>query len=53
VRDFRRGFLRTLRQVHAAYPDARLSANAGGLVLEHSPPPVPPRQHPRALLTTP
>ncbi len=53
VRDFRRGFLRTLRQVHAAYPDARLSANAGGLVLEHSPPPVPPRQHPRALLATP
>lgn len=40
VRDFRRRFLDTLRQVQAVYPQARLSADDRGLTLEHSPPPV-------------
>ena len=40
LRDFRRGFLDTLRQVHAVYPGARLSADERGLTLEASPPPV-------------
>ena len=40
VRDFRRRFLDTLRQVQAVYPQARLSADERGLTLEHSPPPV-------------
>jgi hypothetical protein len=40
VRDFRRGFLRVLGQVQAVYPQARLSADGGGLTLEHSLPPV-------------
>ena len=41
VRDFRRRFLETLRQVQAVYPQARLTADGRGLTLEHSPPPVP------------
>lgn len=40
VRDFRRQFLRTLRQVTAVYPAARLEADERGLTLWHSPPPV-------------
>ena len=40
VRDFRKRFLATLRQVHAVYPEARLSADDRGLTLERSPPPV-------------
>ena len=40
LRDFRRGFLETLCQVHAVYPQARLSADERGLTLDHSPPPV-------------
>jgi hypothetical protein len=40
VRDFRKRFLGTLRQVHAVYPQARLSADEKGLTLEHSPPPI-------------
>lgn len=40
VRDFRRRFLGTLRQVVAVYPQARLIADDKGLILEHSPPPV-------------
>lgn len=40
VRDFRKRFLDTLRQVHAVYPQARLSADDRGLTLEQSPPPV-------------
>lgn len=40
VRDFRRRFLDTLRQVQAVYPEARLTADDRGLTLEHSPPPV-------------
>lgn len=43
VRDFRRTFLQTLRQVVAVYPTARLSGDDRGLTLEHSPPPVPAR----------
>jgi hypothetical protein len=43
LRDFRRHFLQTLRQVGLAYPSARISADNQGLTLEHSPPPVPPR----------
>ncbi|WP_149109716.1 replication protein RepA [Limnoglobus roseus] len=40
VRDFRRRFLDTLRQVQAVYPQAKLSADEQGMTLEHSPPPV-------------
>jgi hypothetical protein len=40
IRDFRRGFLDTLRQVHAVYPAARIFADERGLTLEASPPPV-------------
>jgi hypothetical protein len=47
VRDFRRKFLQTLHHVAAAYPTARMSANDRGLTLEHSAPPVPPRNQPR------
>jgi hypothetical protein len=46
VRDFRRRFLGTLRQVHAVYPQARFSADDRGLTLEHSPPPVAARPDP-------
>lgn len=44
LRDFRRDFLKTLHQVHAAYPHARLEVTEVGLILSNSPPPVPPRQ---------
>ena len=40
LRDFRKRFLATLRQVHAVYPQAKLSADERGLTLAHSPPPV-------------
>ncbi len=43
LRDFRRRFLKPLRQVADAYPGARIDADERGLTLEHSPPPVPPR----------
>ena len=43
LRDFRRNFLQTLHQVHAAYPQARIEADEVGLTLSQSPPPVPPR----------
>jgi hypothetical protein len=43
IRDFRRNFLHTLQQVHAAYPQARIEAEEVGLILSNSPPPVPPR----------
>ena len=46
LRDFRRQFLQTLRQVQAAYPHARISADEVGLTLSNSPPPVPPRYAP-------
>ena len=44
VRDFRRRFLKTLRQVTAVYPGARLESDEGGLRLLHSPPPIPSRR---------
>ena len=44
VRDFRRRFLHTLGQVGAAYPAAKMAADDRGLTLEHSPPPVAPKQ---------
>jgi hypothetical protein len=40
LRDFRKRFLETLRQVHAVYPQARFAADDKGVTLEHSPPPV-------------
>jgi hypothetical protein len=40
IRDFRRRFLETLRQVQAVYPQSRLSADERGITLEQSPPPV-------------
>lgn len=43
VRDFRRRFLHALPQVVSAYPAARVAADAKGLTLTHSAPPVPPR----------
>ena len=46
IRDFRKRFLETLRQVQAVYPHARLSADERGLTLEHSPPPVSGRAGP-------
>ena len=39
IRDFRRKFLRTLHQVAAAYPTARLTADDHGMTLSNSPPP--------------
>lgn len=44
LRDFRRQFLRTLRQVTSVYPDARMEVSAAGLTLHHSLPPIPSRQ---------
>jgi hypothetical protein len=49
VRDFRRKFLQTLQQVAAAYPTARISTDDRGLMLVHSPPPVPSKQHQKLL----
>jgi hypothetical protein len=49
VRDFRRCFLQTLHHVGAAYPTAHISADDRGLVLEHSPPPVPPKHQSKLL----
>ena len=49
VRDFRRSFLRTVRQVVSAYPAARLTSDNAGLTLQHSPPPVSPRSNPKLL----
>jgi hypothetical protein len=40
VRDFRRKFLLTLRQVMTVYPDARIQSNEKGVTLHHSPPPI-------------
>jgi len=50
VRDFRRKFLHTLRQVLATYPDAKLDSDERGLTLHHSRPPVAPRVHQVSLL---
>ena len=43
ARDFRRRFLQLLRQVHAAYPTARLECDDKGVSLYHSSPPIPSR----------
>jgi hypothetical protein len=40
LRDFRREFLATLQAVQAHYPAARIEADAVGLVLRNSRPPV-------------
>src|SRR3954470_13094585 len=40
LRDFRRFFLGTLRQVRAAYPEAGVDADGCGVTLRQSPPPV-------------
>jgi hypothetical protein len=40
IRDFRRQFLKTLHQVRAVYPSARLDCDERGVTLSHSPPPV-------------
>ncbi|MBY0456352.1 MAG: hypothetical protein K2V38_03340, partial [Gemmataceae bacterium] len=40
LRDFRRAFLTTLRQVLAVYPGARLEVSEQGVSLWTSPPPV-------------
>lgn len=44
LRDFRRRFLQVLKQVQAAYPDAKLETDEGGVTLFHSHPPVQSRQ---------
>lgn len=40
IRQFRKIFLETLKDVATQYPDARLSANERGLTLQHSAPPI-------------
>lgn len=44
VREFRRVFNRTLKQVQEAYPQARFDSDEQGLLLRHSKPPVASRQ---------
>ena len=51
IRFFRRAFLGVLEMVKLQYPAARVKADKGGLLLGHSPPPVPSRQ--MILLPTP
>jgi hypothetical protein len=41
IRDFRRKFLLTLRQIRAVYPDCRIETDEKGITLHHSPPPIP------------
>jgi Plasmid encoded RepA protein len=43
IRDFRRQFLHTLRQVQAAYPNAQVEADDRGMTLHNSRPPVAPK----------
>lgn len=45
IRDFRRKFLATLRQVQTAYPEARFTVDEQGTMLCHSRPPVAKRIH--------
>ena len=40
IRQFRSVFLKTLKDVQTQYPDAKLEANEGGLLLKQSNPPV-------------
>lgn len=41
MRDFKRAFLRELKQVLVVYPEAKVSDSASGLVMHPSPPHVP------------
>ena len=41
MRDFKRAFLRELKQVLVVYPEAKVSDSASGLVMHSSPPHVP------------
>ncbi len=43
IRDFRRAFLGVLRVVKTQYPEARVKTSKEGVLLGHSPPPVPQR----------
>ncbi len=43
IRDFRRDFLMTLKTVKTQYPAALTKTDKGGILLGHSPPPVPQR----------
>ena len=43
IRDFRRDFLTTLKMVKTQYPAALAKTDKGGMLLGHSPPPVPQR----------
>jgi hypothetical protein len=40
IRDFRKKFLLTLRQIRAVYPGCRIETNERGITLHHSPPPI-------------
>lgn len=40
MRDFKRAFLRELKQVLVVYPEAKVSDSASGLVMHPSPPHV-------------
>ena len=40
IRDFRRVYTRTLRQVHVVYPEAKFDLDGEGMKLRHSRPPV-------------
>jgi hypothetical protein len=50
VRDFRRRFLQTLREVLLVYPSARIDADGRGLTLLHSAPPVAGRSEKSSLI---
>jgi hypothetical protein len=51
IRKFREVFLGALRQVLTQYPEARVKTDKGGMLIGHSPPPVPQRHV--ILLSTP
>jgi len=51
LRDFRRVFQRTLRQVKAVYPESKFELTAGGMTLRHSRSPVEKRLLPMATAT--
>ena len=44
IRDFRRAFLDVLKMVKTQYPQARVKTDKGGMLIGHSPPPVPQRR---------
>jgi hypothetical protein len=43
IRFFRRAFLGVLKMVKTQYPQARVKTDKGGMLIGHSPPPVPSR----------